>query len=450
MANTVTVTIPNTTIQENAFANLFSSEFNSYPANSQINLVIQLGPGTVLNANAFSGGGGLPNGIQISTASIVFVDFSSTSESITIGSNAFSGLPITKITLPSKTIIQANAFQNLPSLNVLDVSQVVYPIVTDGLNLTRTTTTSLSLVMPSSSSVTYQAGAVVLPPTSAGNTSTLIFNGAMPSTSELNQMFVPNASTTSPIQVSINFTSTSGVTQEQINSLNTNLTSGTDDARIVPLAVSYTQSLNVVEGNVLPSAVSGTAITSINQFAGDYFEYCVIAPKTATNSINQCVITGLSADAIKLGTSNIPIPSAIKPINSANVEYSVINVAAKMELMNNDAVPQTFYIIDNYSDPSDVSLPRQMQLVAVFQKNHAGNANDSFRPALVCNGTIRNSNNVITITGSRGANSFCKGYNAAGSNTLTNLLGNPVGSVVALYDANAPVISNQQHICGDI
>lgn len=437
MANVVTVTIPNTIIEENAFANLFSSVFNSYPPNSQIDLVIELGPGTVLNANAFSGGSGLPNGIQISSASINFVGFSSTSDSITIGSNAFSGLPISQIILPAQTILQANAFQNLPSLAVFDASQVVNPIVTNGLNLSRSTTTSLSLVMPSSSSVTYQSGAVVLPPTSAGNTSTLIFNGAMPSTSELNQMFVTNAATTSPIQISINFTSTSGVTQAQINALNTQLTQGTN----VPTAVSYTQALNVVQGNISPSDVTGITITSINQFAGDYFDYCVIAPKTANNAINQCVITGLTADAIKLGTTNVPIPNAIK---AANVEYNVINIAARMQLLNNDAVPQTFFIIDNYSDPSDVSLPRQMQLVAIFQKNNAGTTNDSFRPSLVCNGTIRNSNNVITITGSRGtADSFCKGYNAAGSSVLTDLLAtNPaIGSVVALHDTNAMVNS---------
>ena len=444
MANPITVTIePNTIIEENAFANLFSNStlLDGVLANSQIDLVINLGPGIVINANAFSGGGGLPNGIQIRSASIQFNGFSATSDPITIGSNAFSGLPISELILPAQTIIQANAFQNLPSLNVIDVSQVVNPIVTNGLNMSRSTTTSLSLVMPSSSSVTYQSGAVVLPPTAPGNTSTLIFNGAMPSTSQLNQMFVTNVSMSAPIQVSINFTSTSGVTQEQIDSLNVNLTSGSN----VPIAVSYTQALNVVQGNISPSVVTGTTITSINQFAGDYFEYCVIAPKTANNnddSIKQCVITGLTADAVQLGTSNIPIPTAIK---SAGVEYSVINLAARMELMNNAAVPQTFYMIDNYSDPSDASIPRQLlQLVAVFQKNNAGTAPDSFRPALVCNGTIRNSNNVITITGSRGTvNSFCNGYNAAGSSTFASLLANnpEIGSVVALYDANTQVNS---------
>lgn len=443
MANSVAVTIePNTIIEENAFANLFSNgAFDGVSANSQIDLIINLGPGIVINANAFSGGGLLPNGIQIRSASIQFNDFNATSVPITIGSNAFSGLPISELILPAQTIIQANAFQNLPSLNVIDVSQVVNPIVTNGLNMSRSTTTSLSLVMPSSSSVTYQSGAVVLPPTSAGNTSTLIFNGTMPSTSQLNQMFVTNVNMTAPIQVSINFTSTSGVTQEQIDSLNENLTSGDN----VPIAVSYTQALNVIQGKISPSVVTGTTITSINQFAGDYFEYCVIAPKVVdanNDSIKQCVITGLTADAVQLGTSNIPIPTAIK---TANVEYSVINLAARMELMNNAAVPQTFHMIDNYSDPSDPSLPRQLlQLVAVFQKNNAGTAADSFRPALVCNGTIRNSNNVITITGSRGTvNSFCNGYTAAGSSTFVSLLANSpvIGSVVALYDANTQVNS---------
>ncbi len=35
MANTVTVTVPNTVIQANAFANLFSSQFSAFPPNTQ-------------------------------------------------------------------------------------------------------------------------------------------------------------------------------------------------------------------------------------------------------------------------------------------------------------------------------------------------------------------------------------------------------------------------------
>lgn len=435
MANTVTVTVPNTVIQANAFANLFSSQFSAFPPNTQINLVIEIGPGTALNSNAFSTSGVLPNGVQIATAAINFINFSENSAPITLGANSFSGLPVQSLVLPAQTVIQANALLNLPELQVLDISQVTTPIVTNALNLDRSTTVPLSLVMPSSPNVTFQSGSIVLPPSSTGNTTTIVFNGAIPNPNELNEMFVTNPNTNAPVQVAINFSTTSNVTQEQINAINSNLTSGTN----VPLAVSYTQILNVISGITSPSVVTGNVITSINQFAGDYFEYCIIASTNSANSINQCVVTGLTSDALKNGVMSVPLPDTIK---KANVDYSVIGIVTKMELLGNNLIPDLYYILENYADPSDSTLPTT-PLVAVFNKNNALETTGGFKPGVLSNGEISYSEGDITITGTVGAStSFCKGYLTPGVNVLSNLLeNNTVGSSKFLYDANSLVNS---------
>jgi len=431
MANTVTVTVPNTVIQANAFANLFSSQFSAFPPNSQINLVIEIGPGTVLNSNAFSTSGVLPNGVQIATAAINFINFSENSAPITLGANSFSGLPVQSLVLPAQTMIQSNALQNLPALQVLDISKVTTPIVTNALNLDRSTTIPLSLVMPSSSNVTFQSGSIVLPPSSTGNTTTIVFNGTIPSANELNEMFVTNPNTNAPVQVAINFSTTSNVTQEQINAINTNLTSGTN----VPLAVSYTQILNVISGVTSPSVVTGNVITSINQFAGDYFEYCIIASNNTTNSINQCVVTGLTSDALKNGVLSIPLPDTIK---KANVDYSVIGIVTKMEILGNNLLPDLYYILENYADPSDPTLPTN-PLVTVFNKSNALESTGGFKPGVLSNGELSYSDGDVIIKGTVGApTSFCKGYLTPGSNDLSNLLeNNTVGSSRFLYDANS-------------
>ena len=438
----VVVSLSTSIIQAGAFAELFSNALAQLPQNSLVDIEINIGAGNItIEAGAFQQSitGPLSNGITLNQAAFTF-----DAQSIpTLGSNVMAGLPVKTLVLPANTILQANALQNLQALQYLDASQLVNPIGTNAMNLQRENSTSLILALPSSPSVTYASGAITIPPTGLTGTTTLVFNGAFPDISTLSDMFSVNNSVTAPIQITVNYANTSSATSQQFLALQNSLTAN----GITPVAVSFNAVQNTLNGLTPVAALQpeGT-LTNISQFAGDQFEYCIIAPKAQNGkTVNQCVVTSLSADAIKTNSQNIPIPSAITPANQNS--FNVTNFVSKMNLDVDGLTSKPFYIIDNYSDPSDATLP-SVTLIAIFSKDNAvGNTVGSFFPALVCNGTIGQQNGSVIVSGAWGvgaSNPYLYGYSSRGdgtnSNTSVNLLAtSTVGSIVPLYNKSALV-----------
>ena len=429
----VVLNISQTIIGSNAFADLFIAALKekTISGSETINIQINFGEGPVtISENAFNQTQLkqlLLNGeYQNITIGNAIVNFNANSQP-TIGSNAFAELNVKNLQLPANTTLQANALQNLPVLETLDATLVNQPLVTNSLNLTRTTTAALTIQMPTSASATFSAGSVVIPKTSSTSTTTIVFGGSVPPASVLQNMFTVDASVAAPVKVAINYANNSNVSSEQIQKINQGLTSSASGA---PNAVSYTA---VQSGS---TAVAGAALTSISQFAGDYFAHLPIAPANATNQLSQCVVIGLTPDAMSYNVANIAVPALITPITSTTPQ-NVIGLVSRMDVNGHD---DSFYIVDNYYDPSAAALP-SVPLVAIVSKSNAGSAVGGFSPAILCNGTIADDDTgSVIISGSVGdANSYCFGYNAKGngtaSNTAVNLLNLQanVGSV-PLYD----------------
>jgi hypothetical protein len=438
--NNVVVNQTTTIIQSRAFADLFSQALNALPANSKIDIEINIGAGVVtIESEAFRQMASLPNGITINSAAMTF-----NSQSVpTLGSNVMTGLPVRALTLPAQTTLQANALQGLNALQVLNASLLVNPLVTDALNLTRSAVTPLIMLMPSSPSATFSTNSVVIPQSASGSTTTLVFDGHVPSADELTQMFAyqPSAAP-APVQVSVNFANTSNVTNSTFQSLQTGLTITTATGAIAPVAVQFNQVQAAVQQGGAQILQNVGALTNVSQFAGDYFDYVIIAPKIQNaKALNQCVVTSLSANAKASNVSNVPIPSAITPATPPNtpaVDIKTYNVTALVPNMTiNDTV---FHIVDNYIDPSDIALP-SVSTIAIFSKANATAVAGNFFPALVVNGTMTVVNGSVSITGPRdaGLNRICQGYNArpaaqGTANTADSLLNGVVGSTVSLYD----------------
>ena len=428
--NNVVVSQTTTIIQSGAFSDLFTQAINRLGGNQLIDLEINIGEGNiVIEEDAFRQFLTNPN---INTASITF-----NSQSVpTIGANFAWGLPIRTLTLPEQTTVQANALQGLDKLNRLDVSQLVTPLVTNALNLARTSVEPLIIEMPSSPSATFSTGSVVIPQTAANATTTLVFSGHVPPVSQLNGMFQFQSSTTpAPLQVSLDFANTSNISDSTIQALRTSLTV-TDQQQlgIEPQSVSYNQVQEAFQAGFQGQAQNlqaGGPLTDISQFVEDFFDYAIIAPSNAQNpkTIHQCVITSLSATAKAANVQNIPIPSAITPVNQ--VKHNVIGLVPSMNISGTQ-----FYIVDNYMDPTNDELP-SVPLVAIFSKDNA--TSEAFFPALVCNGTVSVGNGAVTVSGPRGAatvaTNYCKGYNQSQtSNPAVNLLAGAVNSSVSLYN----------------
>ena len=421
----ITLYIDATTIESGAFSDLVT-------VTGDIDLVINISGTVVLEESAFMQ---TNVGFSVHSAQINFAS----DAIVTLGGNAFSGLPVNTLVLPAETTLQANALKNLQELRVLDISAVTTIFEKDSLNLERLNAAPLVLSMPSAKNIEYKEGAIKLPPTSPGNTSTVVFNGGVAPSNA----FSLDANTNAPIQVSVNPNSDSSQLAENLTSIVSALTSG----NMIPQSVSYNQVQNVIQDSTLTLSTEGLSdLVSVSQFSGDYFDNCVIAPKVAgAKAINQCAVIGLTDDAIKNNAQNIRIPSVITLKDPAdqtkNIDYNVINLASRMTLANHD---QPFYIIDNYHDPSDTDLANiDVPLVAVFSRANANAAAGGFKPALVCNGIISNKNGAITVSGSRGAanaNKHCRGHTGTGSNTATDLFANATtGSTLNLHDAGALV-----------
>jgi len=429
--NTVTLDITATTIQQGAFSQLSAS------VTGPIDLVINISGTIVIEAGAFQQL--LPTtGFTIISATVNFVEVNGTPVVVTLGADAFANLPIQSLVLPAEITLQANALRSLQDLRVLDLSAVTTDMVTNSLNLTRTSSEPLVMSMPSSNQVSYEQGSIVIPPTAVGKTTTLVFNGSVAPANA----FTLNTAVTAAIQVSINPNTDSTQLQENIASIVQALTvTPAIGAPLVPTTASYTQVQNVIQNPAQTVTITpGASFVSVTQFSGDYFDNCVIAPKDATNAnkINQCAVIGLTADAIKNNVQTLRIPDVVTLTNAGvNTSYSVINLASRMTLPNHD---QPFYILDNYHDPSDADLANiDVPLVAVFSRANATAA--GFKPALVCNGIISNKNGAITVSGSRGAgtNNHCRGHSATLSTNATDLhLNATTGSQpILLFDAGA-------------
>lgn len=440
--NNVVVNQTTTLIQSGAFANLFSQALNALPANSKIDIEINIGAGVItIESEAFLQMASLPNGITINSAAMTFNPLSVP----TLGSNVMAGLPVRALALPAQTTLQANALQGLNALQILNVSLLVNPLVTDALNLTRSAVTPLIVLMPSSPSATFSTNSVVIPQSAAGSTTTLVFDGHVPSADELTQMFAyqPSAAP-APVQVSVNFANTSNVTNSTFQSLQTGLTITTANGAVAPVAVQFNQVQAAVQQGGAQNLQNVGALANVSQFAGDYFDYVIIAPKVQNaKALNQCVVTSLSANAKASNVSNVPIPSAITPATPPNtpaVDIKTYNVTALVPNMQIDDT--VFHIVDNYIDPSDIGLDGvHVPLIAIFSKDNATAVAGNFFPALVCNGTMTVVNGSVIITGPRdaGTNRICKGYNARPAaqgtpNVADSLLNGVVGSTVSLYN----------------
>lgn len=427
--NNVEVNLTGTSIiREGAFAELFAQAVQNIADGSLIDIVINVGSGNiVIESSAFQQLSNLPNNITLNSASFNFAPGSVP----TLGANFASGLPVRALSLPAQTTLQPNALQNLPVLQHLDISQLTNSVPSNGLNLTRTTTAPLLISMPTTS-VPFASGAVVFPNTGTNATTTLIFNGAVPSTTQLNEMFTVNTTTvTAPIQISLNYSNTSNVTNAQLSTLSSVLNN--------PVVVAFTQVQSVIQGLTQPTNIqAGGALTNISQFAGELFDSIPIAPKVqGASALNQTVIVSLSSDAIASNVSNIPVPLSIKKIDGSDpTDRNVVGLVSRMNIPVVDLPSTPFYIVDNYVDPSDTDLP-PVPLIAIFSRANAGTAVGSFHPALVCNGSLTVSNGSVVVSGNAtGPNAYCRGYNAVGSaaqvNTAVNLL--------ALPPTNGPIL----------
>ena len=432
--NIVTLEITATTIQQGAFSQLSAS------VTGPIDLVINISGTIVIEAGAFQQ---VPNEIQINSATVNFVEVNGTPVVVTLGADAFANLPIQSLVLPAEITLQANALRSLQDLRVLDLSAVTTDMVTNSLNLTRTSSEPLVMSMPSSNQVSYEQGAIVIPPTAVNKTTTLVFNGSVAPANA----FTLNPAVTAAIQVSINPNTDSTQLQENIVSIVQALTVTTGTGTLVPTTASYSEVQNVIQNPAQTVTITpGAYFVSVTQFSGDYFDNCVIAPKDANaNKINQCAVIGLTADAIKNNVQTLRIPDVVTLTNAGvNTSYSVINLASRMTLANHN---DTFYILDNYHDPSDADLDNiDVPLVAVFSRVNA--TATAFKPALVCNGIISNINGAITVSGSRGAgaaNKHCRGHSATQSTAASDLhLIAITGSQILLFDAGAS--ENAAHI----
>jgi len=428
MATSTTVTVNATTIQTGAFSELIR---NAAGSTASIDLVIVIEGTVTLEAAAFQQSQLVEAGISINTASITFTP----GAIVTLGADVFAGLPVQSLVLPAATTLQANALRSLDNLRLLDISAVTTDMVTNSLNLTRTTPVPLIVSMPAATSVTYEQGSIVIPPTASTNnsTTTLLFNGAaVPA----NAFIVP-ATVTAPIQIALNpSTTTQELTDATLGPILNALTPVTTGgaAPIRPVTATFSNVQAAIAAAIAQNSTSivapGAPLVSLTQFEAEHFDTLVIAPKDATNAnaINQCVIVGLTVSAITLNANIMRIPNVItlKDQTDANVAYNVINLTSRMIVDS-----QLFYIMDNYHDPSDAALANiDVPLVAIFSRRNA--TNDGFKPALVCNGTIRNNQDgSVTVSGSK---IYCRGHTGSGSTTAVDLLALPL-TQRPLYDA---------------
>ena len=416
MANpTITVNVGSINISSSAFAELLRVQLDAagIPINTTatINLVINIGAGVqTIAPGAFASASALPVNISTSTASIVFAPRTTP---FSIGANAFANLPVQTLTLPATTTLQPNALTNLTHLTTLNASALTTPLATNSLNLTRpaSAATNLVLLMPTAA-VSYSNNTVVLPPpaTAGTSTNTVVFNGSIPSTTQLQTLFTAPATTAPPVQIAINYETTSGVSAEQITALRTALTTSA-----APQAVSYTSVVAVIAATS-PTATATTlgTLTGVSQFAGDYFNYLQI------NS-TECVLTRLTSNAISNNVTTIPVPAVVTPKNTTS-NLNVVAVASRLSL--GTLTSNRFYIFDNYYDETVSSVP----LVALVHANNGKTADNAFTPAIVCNGVINVSeiDGTITISGAtttvNGVPAYCMGYTSDAGNALAGSL----------------------------
>ena len=435
-ATSTTVTVNATTIREGAFSELIR---NAAGDSQNIDLVIFIEGSVTIEAAAFQQS--QIQGITLNSASITFAP----GAIVTLGADAFAGLPVQSLVLPAATTLQANALRSLDNLRLLDISAVTTNMVTNSLNLTRPTATPLILSMPASTSVSYAEGSIVIPPTSAtnNNTTTILFNGAAVPSNAFTPMSA--ATNTGAIQIALNpSTTTQQLTDITLAPILDALTP-VDASTIRPVTATFSNVQAAIVAAIAQTSTTpvapGATLVSLTQFESEHFDTLVIAPSVPStitnpnlNAINQCVIVGLTESARTLNANIMRIPNVITLPDPAdttkNITHSVINLTSRMSLSND----QTLFIMDNYHDPSDVALANEnidVPLVAIFSRRNATNA---FKPALVCNGTIRNNpDGSVTVSGSK--NSYCQGHTAAGSSTAVSLLG--LNQNTALYDANA-------------
>ena len=126
-----------TVISQQAFASQFAN-WVSTTQNGVIPPTISIVIGsnvTSIEANAFS---------QVTASNVnATILFETPATTLTIGANAFSGFPVSSITIPENTILLPNALSGIDTLTSLDLSNLTTPLDVGSLDLSRSATARL-------------------------------------------------------------------------------------------------------------------------------------------------------------------------------------------------------------------------------------------------------------------------------------------------------------------
>ena len=396
-----TFTPNGTVISQEAFA----SQYANWVSTSQSGILpptvtIVVGPTvTSIEANAFS-----QPALNLSSATITFATPAS---SLTIGANAFAGLPISEISISKNTTLLPHALSGINTLNTLTLTEVTTTLDTDSLDLTRNAVAPLLIHMPASSTVNYGQKAMVVPPTgiAAGSgqevTTTVSFS-AVPSESTLANMFVISPTVTVPIKIAINYLTASTVTQDQIDALVKALMVGS----LPPIAVEY--GTYIVIGN----------LNRLSQFVASSINYVRV-------SATECVVTSYNAKYVS--NQLLPIPNKIA---NSNDDLNVVGVASSV-MINGTRKTDTYFIVDNYYHAPYYANNNSAATPLFALVKSEGLSPAVVAPTLVCNGSYAISSDGQLVI-SAASNAYVQGY-LAGASSVSSLL----NMNASLYDANS-------------
>lgn len=372
-------------------ASAFADQYAGLTAAQRATLTIVIGPNvTSIEPGAFSSAT-----TSAGTLSAT-VTLASPASSLTIGANAFANLPVSTLTIPANTTLQANSLSGINALTSLNLSAVTTTLATGSLDLTRSAVAPLRLTMPAASTVSYAPLALVFPPSANQATTTLLFSGTVPPVNALSQMFTVPSTVAAAININIDYLTTSSVSASQISTLAARLTTPSSG---VPVAVQV-QSSGI---NVLG------ALISLSQFSGQYLNYVRI-------SATECTVTGFNANFINNGL--LPIPDTITPTGTTDV-LRVVGVSSYV-LINGSSETDRYYIVDNYYHaPYYAANPTTAApLFALFKTT--GMSAAEVAPTLVCNGAYKFSDaGHLVISASTAA--YAQGHLSASSGLVSLL-----------------------------
>ena len=378
-------------------ASAFADQYAGLTAAQRANLTIVIGANvTSIEPGAFSSASASAGTLTAT------VSFASPATSLTIGANAFANLPVSTLSIPASTNLQANALSGINALTNLNLSAMTTSLITGSLDMTRSAVAPLSIIMPASTTVSYAPRSIVFPPSGAatvgGNqvTTTMTFSGTVPAVNSLNEMFNVPSTVSAAINVNIDYLTTSGVSATQVSTLVSRLTTA---ANAVPNAV-HTQNSGLI---------SLGPLNALSQFAGQYLNYVRI-------SATECVVSGFNANFINNGL--LPIASTITPTGTTSV-LNVVGVASYV-LINGNSENDRYYIVDNYHHaPYYASNPTTAAPLFALIKSNGFSAAE-VAPTLVCNGSYAFSDaGHLVITASSAA--YAQGHTSPSSGLVSVL-----------------------------